>query len=109
MIGRLSLNTEDWVDVGVVTTSHSSNKLSELFIVNLAVAVSVKSLEETLELYFLKDATKSLKDLLKLVVLNCTETVEVKVLKDLLNSFPLIISSMSALSNLLENDSLKLV
>lgn len=104
LVWGLSAGTERGVNVRVVTGSTDGEHVSEFFIIKSAIAVFVKLTEDSVQFVGRKGASEGLKSFFKFCGLDSTETVEVEVFKDFLNSSAFIISSMSALTDLLEND-----
>jgi hypothetical protein len=102
-------NTKDWVDIWVVATATSRNTRSKFDIINLSVTISIKFAEQCLDLSISENASKSLECLLKLSWLNSAEALKIEMLEDFLCSFAFIISTMSALSDLLENSIFELL
>lgn len=108
MIRRLSGSTEYRVDIGIVATTLESKERCELFIVKLAVAVSIILREDSFNFVRLEYTAESLESLLELFRLDSSKAIKVKMLENLLHSFTLIISTMGSLSDLFKNDVFKL-
>lgn len=97
-------NTEDWVNIWIVTTAFMSNPSSKLFKVNLSIAITVKFVEQGSQLVIVEDTSNSFKCLLELLRSNGTEAFQVKVLENTFCSFSLIIGPVSALANLFKHN-----
>lgn len=109
MVWGFTSQTKDWVDVGVVAATSEGNPASELFEVDLSVVVCVKPSEEGNHLLFRENATDGLKGLSKLGWQDGAVTLEVKVFENAFYGLAFIISAVSALTYLFENNGLKLL
>lgn len=105
---RLALNAKGRVNIGIVTTAAHSKHKGEFFIIETAVAVFVVLAEDSMELEVLEGASESLEGLFEFIGLNCTQTITVEVLEDLLNSPSLILGTVCALADLFKDNVLHL-
>ena len=108
LIGGLTSNTEDGVDIGVVAAAHSCDSRGELLVIKFTVSVGIELGEEGLELNVAEYATEGLEGFLEFTKLDSAESVKIEVLEDLLNGLALIVSTMGALSDFFENNVFKL-
>lgn len=60
LVRRFSFSAKNWVYIWIIPAANESEKLSKLFIINLAIAIGIKSLEQALELSLLEVASKCL-------------------------------------------------
>lgn len=65
-MGGFSSDSKDWVNIGIITRSFMGDPASKLLEINLSVAVSIKLVEESLQLVVVENTTDSLKSLFKL-------------------------------------------
>jgi hypothetical protein len=100
--------TEDGVDVGVVAGAADSEPAAEFLIIDSSRVVFVNLIEKSNNFVLGENASNSLEGLAELLNLNSSVTVKIKVLEDALGSLAFIVSPVGALTNLLENDVLKL-
>ena len=91
LMGRLSGDSEDRVNVGAVATAASGEGRSELLVIELPVAVLVIAAEQVLKLDVLENASERLKSLLELARLDGAVTIEIEVLENLLDGLALIV------------------
>jgi len=108
LIGRLSGDTEDGIDVGVVAAATDGEPGGELLVVELVVAVLIVLGEKSALLEFGEGTSHGLKSTSEFRELNSAESVQVEMLENLADGLAFIISSVSSLSDLLEDDILDL-
>ena len=101
-------NTEDWINIWIVTTAFMSNPSSKLFKVNLSIAITVKFVEQGSQLVIVEDTSNSFKCLLELLRSNGTEAFQVKVLEKSFSSLSFVICAVGSLTDLFKNDRLDL-
>ena len=106
--GRFSGDAEDGVHVGAVAGAASGEGRRELLVVELPIVVQVVLAEEVFDLQVPEHATQSLQGLLELCWLNGAKALKIEMLEDLFHCLALVIISVSALTNLLENDGFNL-
>jgi hypothetical protein len=109
LIGWLTSHAERWVDVGVVSGAHHGEKGRELLVVKFAIARLVILAEERLQLEVLKGTADSLESLLELRELDSAVAFQVEVFEELASSLSFVVSSVSALTDFLEDDVFELL
>lgn len=102
LVRGFSVDPEDGIHVGVVATALPCEELSELFVVKLPTVVGVLLSEERIYLGLLEDTAQGLERLCKLGLLDSAVALQVKVPKDLLCCFSLVIGTVGLLSDLFE-------
>ena len=107
LIRGLTLDAEDGVDIGVVAATTDGEPAGELLVVKLAVAVLVVLVEDGAALELREGTAHRLECAAELREADGTEAIEIKVLEDFTHSLALIICTVGALSDLLEDDILK--
>jgi len=108
LIRRLSGDTENGIDVGVVAAATDGEPGGELLVVKLVVAVLIVLGEKSALLELGESTAHGLKSTGEFRELNSAEAVQVEMLEDLANGLALVIGSVSSLSDLLEDDVLDL-
>lgn len=108
LVRGLTNHTENGVHIGVVSSAAESHLASEFFKVKLTTIVGVELIEDGSKLVFSESASNSLHGLFEFSGSNHTTVHQVEVLEETLGSFALIVSTMSALANLFEDDALHL-
>jgi hypothetical protein len=108
LVWGLPSNTKYWVDIGVVSAAFVGNPTSKLLEVNLSVAISVKLVEQGSQLVVVEDTADSFKSLFELLWANGSVAFQVKMFEDALRRLALIVSSVSALTDLFKNNCLDL-
>lgn len=91
LMGRLSGDSEDRVNVGAVAASASGESRSELLVIKLPVSVLVIAAEQVLKFDVLENASERLKSLLELARLDGAVTIQIEVLENLLDGLALIV------------------
>jgi len=79
-----------------------------LFVVNLSVSISIKFVEKSTDFVVSEGASQGLQSLSELLWADGSVSLDIEVLHNFLESFSLIVSSVSSLSHLLENLELEL-
>lgn len=108
LVRRLTLNTENGIDVRVVSATLNGKPVGEFLVVELTVAVFVIFAEDGIDLVVLEKAANGLEGLSELIRFNSTVTIEVEMFENATNSLTFIVSAVSSLSNFLKDDVLKL-
>lgn len=106
--GWFSLNSKDWVHIWVISTSVKGEGGGHLFVVDLSVSVGVEFVEKSTDLVVSEGASQGFQCLSELLWSNSSVSLNIEVLHNFLKSFSFVVSSMSSLSNLLENLELEL-
>jgi len=104
LVRGLSSDSEAGVDVGVVARSLNGEPVGEFFVVELAVVILVVLAEDGLELVVLEEAADSLESFLELRGLDGAVAIQVEVLEDSTHGLSLVVGTVGALANFLEND-----
>ena len=108
LIRGLALNTEDWVDVGVVAATTDGEPARELLVVELGVTVLVVLVEDSTALELRESAAHRLECAAELTEADSVHAIKVEMLKDLANGLALVVCTVGALPDLLEDDILEL-
>ena len=108
LVWSLASDTKDRVHIWVVSASFVGDPASEFLEVDLSVTVAVEFVEKSCQFVIVEDTANSFESLFKLLWSNGSIAFQVKMLENVLSSFALIVGSVSALTDLFENNSFNL-
>lgn len=107
LVGCLTDQSENGVYVRVVASAAKSVHSCEFFEVEVARVVCVVFIENSGELVGLECAANCFESILEFCWADNATAVQVKVLEETLNSLSFVVSTVSTLTDLLENHTLK--
>jgi hypothetical protein len=108
LIRGLTSDAEAWINVWIISRAFESNKRSEFFVVKFAIASFVELEEQRKGVVLNKRAAQCLQSFFELWELDSAVAIEIEVLEVLAGSFSLVVRAVSALSDLLKQNVLKL-
>ncbi len=108
MIRWLTSNAEAWINVWIIARAFEGNKRRKFFVVKFAIAGFVELAEQRKGVVLNKRAAQCLQSFSELWELDSAVAIEIKVLEVLAGSFSFVVRAVSALSDLLKQNVLKL-